>query len=146
MVLDISSCFEPAQAYVMLSRVQCMDQLYILNKLDVEKIKISQVALCELERLQAISYNVNLPKWYDTNCFHIASLNCAGMMAHIEDIRSDHKLHQSQLIFFQETSLFNQGMESCQLPGFEASYICCGKGKGIATYWKRGTAVTLVSR
>ena len=40
-VLDVSSCFEPAQAYVMMSRVQSLEQVYILNKLDVDKISTS---------------------------------------------------------------------------------------------------------
>ena len=50
----------------MMSRVQSLEQVYILNKLDVDKISISGQALDELERLEAISFNRNLTPWFPT--------------------------------------------------------------------------------
>ena len=38
-LLDLSSVFEAAQAYVMLSRVQCIEQVFIYKKLPEEKIR-----------------------------------------------------------------------------------------------------------
>ena len=139
MVLDVSSCFEPAQAYVMMSRVQSLEQVYILNKLDVDKISISGQALDELERLEAISFNRNLTPWYDDDCFHVSSLNCAGLISHIQDIRRDEKLLLADLILLQEISMDTKREDDCQLQGFEASFICCGRGKGIASYMKDGS-------
>ena len=59
-LIDLSSVFEPAQAYVMLSRVQCIDQVYIHKDLDERKIRTSKVGLEEHERLKDISLNQNL--------------------------------------------------------------------------------------
>ena len=62
-LLDLSSVFEPAQAYVMLSRVQCIDQVYIYKELKEDKIRTSEIALEELRRLKKISLNENPQKW-----------------------------------------------------------------------------------
>ena len=51
-VLDLNSVFEDAQAHVMLSRVQCLEQVYILKSLDEAKIRTSIIGLAELERLK----------------------------------------------------------------------------------------------
>ena len=138
-VLDVSSCFEPAQAYVIMSRVQSLEQVYILNKLDVDKISISDQALDELERLEEISFNRNLTPWYDDDCFHVSSLSCAGLISHIQAIRRDEKLLLADLILLQEISMDTKREDDCQLQGFEASFICCGRGKGIASYMKDGS-------
>ena len=78
-LIDLSSVFEPAQAYVMLSRVQCIDQVLIYKKLDEKKIRTSQVGLEELQRLQKISLNQNPTAWNKgTQDIRVAFLNCAG--------------------------------------------------------------------
>ena len=46
-MLDINSIFEDAQAHVMLSRVQQISQVYILNKLDESKVRTSKIGLEE---------------------------------------------------------------------------------------------------
>ena len=124
----------------MLSIVQGLDQVFILNNLDVEKITVSGNALNELERLDAISFNMNLTPWYDDDCLHVASFNCAGLRAHIDDIRTDAKLLRADLIHLQEISIENeyQGIDICQLPGFQSSFIYSGRGKGIASFRKCG--------
>ena len=138
--MDISSCFQPAQSYVMLSRVQCIDQVYILNKLDPEKMTINQGALRELKRLELISINRNPTPWYrKDSALHIASFNCAGLLPHIADIRMDKKLLNADLIQMQETSLLmdDQSLASCQIPGYHAHFSSVGNGKGVATYTRK---------
>ena len=39
LVLDLICWLQPAMIYVALSRVQCLEQLFILEKLPIEKIK-----------------------------------------------------------------------------------------------------------
>ena len=76
--MDINSVFEAGQAYVMLSRVQCIDQLFIVDDLKPEKIRASPAALDELKRLREISFNRNPSTWHkrDTNyTFHSFSVN-----------------------------------------------------------------------
>ena len=135
--MDISSCFQPAQAYVMLSRCQTMDQVYILDKLDPGKLKISQGAYGELKRLEMISINKNPSFWYcKDNVINVASFNCAGLLPHIADIRKDQKLLNAKIIQVQETSLATdeQGEASCQVPGYHGYFSSVGNGKGIAAY------------
>ena len=141
--MDISSCFQPAQAYVMLSRCQTMEQVYILDKLDPAKLKINQGAYNELKRLEMISLNRNPSTWYrKDNDIDVASLNCAGLMAHINDMRADQKLLNADMIQVQETSLSNdeQGHVSCQVPEYEENFASVGNGKGIASYTKKSLA------
>ena len=61
--LDLKSVFDPAQAYVMLSRVQSLEQIFIVDCLKSEKINIANTALKELQRLQKISINSNPSAW-----------------------------------------------------------------------------------
>merc|ERR1711872_180335 len=62
-VLDLKSVFEAAQAYVMLSRVQELDHLYILKELPENKIYANQTALAEIDRLLQVSKNNNPTDW-----------------------------------------------------------------------------------
>ena len=88
-VLDLNSIFEDAQAHVMLSRVQQLQQVYILKSLDDSKIRTSHTGLKELERLQTISINENPTPWHKLTekAVEVASLNCAGINAHFSGSR-----------------------------------------------------------
>ena len=57
--LDLNSVFEDAQAHVMLSRAQRLEQVCILRNLDDSKIRTSSIGLEELRRLDKISINKN---------------------------------------------------------------------------------------
>jgi len=83
--MDINSVFEAGQAYVVLSRVQCIDQLFIVEDLRPEKIRASPAALNELQRLSNISFNRNPTAWHkrDSNLVKIATVNCCGLLAHL---------------------------------------------------------------
>ena len=138
--MDISSCFQPAQAYVMLSRCQTLDQVFILDKLDPAKLRINQGAYGELKRLEMISINRNPSSWYSKdNVIHVASFNCNGLLPHIADMRRDHKLLNADLMQIQETSLFTDelGHSSCQIPGYNGNFASVGNGKGVAAYTKK---------
>ena len=91
---DIESIFEEGQGYVMLSRVQELKQVYLVDKFNPEKLYPSQKALAEVERMDKVSWNENQGFWEkpDANALKIVSLNCAGLRAHFEDIQSDDRL------------------------------------------------------
>ena len=63
---DLRTVFDDAMAYVMLSRVQDILQLYIIGSLPEEKFRVSSKCLEELERLTNKSVNKNLPIWEQT--------------------------------------------------------------------------------
>ena len=137
-VLDLNSIFEDAQAHVMLSRVQRLQQVYLLKSLDDSKIRTSQIGLKELERLDAISINRNPTPWHrpTDNTIKVVSLNCAGLKAHFIDIQADGKILEADIIHLLETSLDENEGNKLTLQGYRKHLINVGNGKGIATYFK----------
>ena len=57
LVLDLRSVMEAAQAYVMLSRVQSLSQLFILESIVPKKIYASDIAVNELSRMTNTALN-----------------------------------------------------------------------------------------
>ena len=135
---DIDSIFEEAQGYVMLSRVQELNQVYILNKFNPKKLYPSQKALRELERMNRISINNNPDSWNKEmdNALKVVSLNCAGLKSHFQDIKTDHRLQKADIIHLIETSISEEEDENAFiLDGYKQSFIKNGNGKGISTYY-----------
>ena len=135
--MDLNSVFEAGQAYVMLSRVQCLDQLYIVGELKEEKIRASLAALSELKRLQQISFNKNPTPWHrkHQNAIKIGSVNCMGLLPHFRDIRKDCKLQNGHALHLLETSLpTDADTDGITINGYDGSFINIGNGKGIATF------------
>jgi hypothetical protein len=137
-VLDIDSVFEDAQAHVMLSRVQQILQIYILNQLDESKIRTSRIGLEETERLAKISMNANPSPWHknSNNSLKVVSLNCAGLKAHFRDIGTDNMILKGDIIHLIETSLEDNEESPLILLDHEYHLTSVAKGKGIATYYK----------
>ena len=137
-VLHLNSVFEDAQAYVMLSRVQQLEQIFILNSLDETKIRTSSIALQELQRMKVISLNENPTPWQKQtqNAVKVASLNCAGLKPHFTDVQSDEHLLKADIIHLIETSISIAEEDQHQLKGYDSHFISIGNGKGIATYYK----------
>ena len=143
--LDIKSVFDPAQAYVMLSRVQCLDQVYIVGEIESKKLYINESAKAELHRLQKISLNSNPSQWgRNDKVVKIASLNIAGLKAHFEDLSIDEKLKKADILHLQESSLDpNEENMKFHVPEFlEVNHSSHGKGKGIVVYSKLMTKTT----
>ena len=134
--LDLASVFEAAQAYVMLSRVEDIEQIYIVDRLIPEKIRPDRKALLELEDMNKRSLNENPIEWNmeDVNVMKIAHLNCMNLMNTIEDIRCDPTLRKCSILTMSETWLMsNNGPD---LHTFKSHFNSVGLGKGIAIYYK----------
>ena len=136
-VLDIESVFEDAQAHVMLSRVQRIEQIYIVGKLNENKIRTSQLALSELKRLENISMNKNPSPWHEKSkkTIKVMSLNCAGLKSHYKDIEADPKIANGDMIHLIETSLEEPEENPLKLSRYGIHTKSNGKGKGIASYY-----------
>ena len=139
-VLDLNSVFDDAQAYVMLSRVQQIEQVFILGELDESKIRTSRVALHELNRMKAVSLNTNLTPWLkeEKNSVKVASLNCAGLAPHFIDIQCDKHLMKADVIHLSETSIERDDEPDFSIDGYSSHYISIGNGRGLVTYFKPG--------
>ena len=135
--MDLDKAFGPAQIYVMLSRVQRLEQLFIIEKINPQKLFYPEkIALTEVGEMEARSLNRNPTAWNNPNlnALRIASLNCAGLQAHYRDLRADHSLLKADILHLSETSLT---VKECQfpLPGYEEKHCVVAKGKGISTYF-----------
>ena len=141
--MDLQTVFDPAQAYVMLSRVQSIDQLFIVDKLEDAMLQTDNDAHEEMKRLQEISFNSNKSFWHrpDPVLLKIATLNCAGLLPHFRDIIKDEKLKQGHIINLLETSLPQDIDDSdIDINGYMGQFINVGKGKGVASFIKHGTS------
>ena len=143
--LHIESVFEPGQAYVMFSRVQALEQVFIIGNPSFQKIKPSHLALSEVRRLEEISWNKNPGNWYKTpmDCLKVASLNCRGLQTHYDDISGDYVLLQADIIHLVETSLENDNMEPYGIRSYRNESIIVKKGRGITTYVKDNLLVNV---
>ena len=137
--MDLQTVFEPAQAYVMLSRIQCLEQLIIVDKLVETKIKTYESAEEELKRLERNSLNRNPTPWDSEmkGSIKIASLNCAGFFPHLKDLTSDMRIMKGDIVHVQETSITEENTtDHLEFAEHSINFISVGLGKGIATLIK----------
>ena len=115
--------------YVMASRVQELEQLYILEELPKEKIYANQAALSEIERLIKVSKNKNPSKWLSHTqeyAVRVIFLNCRSIKNKFYNILSDGSLLHSDVIILTETWLDeNDDDSSYNLPGYEERKRYC---------------------
>ena len=140
-VIDLRSVFEAAQAYVMMSRVQELEQLYILKELPEEKIYANHRALAEIERMIEVSMNKNPADWEKENDgteIRILFQNCRSMKNKFAHIASDKCLQMGEIIILTETWLDReQTADEYNIPGYNLNLNSVGRGRGIATYYKQ---------
>ena len=139
LVIDVKDIWMAAIAYVMLSRICALWQLYILNEFDETKMYPHKQALEEMKRLESISKNKNLSEWQKNihGNVKIISLNCRSLRKHIEDIISDEFLLQSHVICLQETWIENdENFKNFCIPNYKLHLNSNGRGKGVAIYIK----------
>ena len=122
----------------MLSRVQSLGQLKILDKMDPAKIHVNERVIAEAKRMLRVSINKKPCNWMNPKAagLKVCSLNVKSLRCHIEDVKSDPALLQSDILCLQEIWL-NPGEEDggqYQLDGFRGHFTCVGPGKGVAVY------------
>ena len=136
---DFRTVVEAAQSYVMLSRVQMLSQLFIIDSLPSNKFYASSKALIELKRLQKVSVNMNPPSWellHDWS-LKIASLNCHSLADKVKDLQHDKIMAISDIICLTETWLKSDSITAeLELSGFDLFLNSIGAGRGISTYCK----------
>ena len=81
-MVDVGSSHQPGMVYVMLSRVQSLDQLHIINAFDPSKITVNEKVLTEAARMWKISVNNNPCQWMDpaTEGLRVCSLNTLSLL------------------------------------------------------------------
>ena len=133
LVIDLRSVREAAQAYVILSRVQALSQLFILVSVCADKITASYKAIEELERMNKVSKEENK---YTEQTF--ISCNIRSIKKNFENFVSASAIKQAQVICLQETWLDPLVTHTNLLEkvGWNQHNNSVGKGKGISTFYK----------
>jgi len=130
LVLDLRTVMEAAQAYVMLSRVQEMDQLIILETLPPKKIYASCDAMNELNSMKCKA--INLKRTWNI----VISCNIRSLPQNHKNFISTPGIMNSDVLCLQETWLHQQQIYDFKIDGFQVHPNSIGRGKGIVTYFK----------
>ena len=123
LVVDLRGRLEPAMAYIMLSRVQELTQLYILGFVPEQNIKAHPLALQELKRMQDVAINNTLKEKKPK----IFSVNAYSLKGHYEHIKSGSMVQSSEVICVQETWIDPvEETTDLNLNGFSAHFTSIG--------------------
>ena len=137
--MDLSGVFTPSQAYVMLSRVEDVKQLVIMEWIKENAFKIDEEAKAELARMDARSLNANPTAWRreGEGVTKIAALNVMNLRHNWKFASKDPSLLLADLLCFSETWLEDEAEESgLMIDGFKASFNSAGNGRGIAGFYR----------
>ena len=132
LVIDLRTVMEAAQAYVMLSRIQAISQLFIIEDVCPNKLYASPIALKELEIMNLLSMRRNQPWRIATSC-NVRSLPC-----HFQDLLLTPDILRTDVICLQEIWLNSVPKGSFEIEGFHCKFNAAGRGKGIVTYYRSG--------
>ena len=137
--MDLSGVFTPSQAYVMLSRVEDIKQLVIMERIKEKAFRIDEAAKAELELMNARSINANPSAWRreGERMTKIAALNVMNLRNNWKYASQDPTLLLADLICFSETWVEEDAEESdFMIDSYKASFNSAGNGKGIVGYFK----------
>ena len=137
-VADLRTVFQAAQTYTILSRVENIDQLFILGSLPRNKFYADMHALDELERLDKVSVNKNPTVWEQVLnwSYKVCSFNIRSLIQHMEDLKADQIIKFADVICLSETWLRNDiPMDSLELHSYKLHLNSAGLGKGLAVYY-----------
>ena len=131
---DLNEAFQAAMCYVILSRIMCLAQLYLLT-FDPKKIYCNESAKQEAENIKRRALNKKSTSWelQKANTVKISTLNIRSLKKHFIDLKLDDFLQQSDIICINETWLESDPEE--KLPDFHGYYLNLWS-KGIALYSK----------
>ena len=98
LVADLRKVREAAQAYVILSRVQAIDQLFLIESACIDKIYASTIALEEVKRMTDAALNL---KVHEANS--ILSCNIRRLKTNISKFSRSSQVSSATVICLQET-------------------------------------------
>ena len=129
-------------AFVMLSRSQTMEDVFISGEIDLSQIKCNPAALEESERLyRAFMDRISHNKETRETQFIISFLNVNSLHAHEKDVSGDVDLMDSDVFALGETWL--KPGEKVNFDGFNSVFENVRKGQGIAAYYKDNLKTTV---
>ena len=121
-----------AMQYVMMSRVSNIENLFLSQNFDLEKVRPIKKALKENNRLTKIFENKQSQS-YDL-CF----MNIRSLRKHHEDLIMDPMLQNSKLLCLAETWIYSEEEDSSwnDFLDMKKTVSSNGRGKGCAVYYQ----------
>jgi hypothetical protein len=137
MVADLKHVFACGQSYVILSRIQSLTQLYLIE-FNPEKIMTDELALEETARMKIRSINLANPPWsrHFDNKLKVLTLNIRSLRKHLPDLTSHPLLMESDILCLTETHLGVDEVSNTEIVGYTQYLASLGKGKGVCVYIK----------
>ena len=80
-----------------------------------------------------------------TEGLRVAFVNCAGLIPHLQDIRTDHKLLKADILHLDETHLEADTIYDIDIEGFRSHCVNVGNGKGIISFLKTSIKAKITS-
>ena len=123
--------------YVALSRVQQLSQVFIVDKLheDCAGWKVNGSALSELDDSTMKAINT---KTVEEPKLEIMCMNVRSLRLHMRDVEHTVRNRNFAVICLQETWLCNNEVtDDYKLDNYNCDLTSRGRGKGIATYYKK---------
>ena len=121
--------------YVMMSRVQTIDQLIIIDSVNESKLYPSRKAIQELEKMnEKIKGNVytNMKE----SVLSVATMNIRTIRKHFNDLVGEPNITENDVICLQQTCLLrNENNQSYNIENFFSHFNSFGEGKGIAVFY-----------
>ena len=134
--VDMGGTFTPSQAYVMLSRVEDIEQIVIMQDFKDTSVRIDPKALAELKEMNERCINRNPEPWRDgKEGTRIAALNIMNLRNSHRYLVQDPTLKFADIVCLSETWM-NEGEEGFAMEGYEVAYNSVGAGKGVAAFYK----------
>jgi hypothetical protein len=119
---DLNETFQAAMCYVILSRIVCLEQLY-LQDFNPTKIYCNEEAKQEALSIKARALNKQFSRWHrrQKNCFKLSSLNIRSLQKHFKDLKDDNFLQQCDILCVNETWLVDDPDEN--FDGFSSHFL-----------------------
>ena len=134
--VDMGGTFTPSQAYVMLSRVEDIEQIVIMQDFKDTSVRIDPKALAELKEMNERCVNRNPEPWRDgKEGTRIAALNIMNLRNSHRYLVQDPTLKFADIVCLSETWM-NEGEEGFAMEGYDVAYNSVGAGKGVAAFYK----------
>ena len=128
----IKGNFGEAMAYVLLSRIQNLNQLVIVESIEKKFIYPSPKAMQQFKQM-----NIKAEKAIDKSTFKYSSINIRSLRKHYIDLVEEPKIQENTLILVQQTCLkMTEETSMFEIENFKSHFNSCGNGKGVAVYYK----------
>ncbi|XP_078692147.1 uncharacterized protein LOC144922342 [Branchiostoma floridae x Branchiostoma belcheri] len=134
--MESNGCFMPGQAYVALSRVRSLNDLYLLG-FKPTSIRVNTAVLDEMLRLQQVpvpKVPLSCSSTVGNNDLTIKFLNIRSYAEHLQDLKADKTALPFDVFCFVETFLHKNQQADLFLPhslSFRADRV--GRGGGVMT-------------